>query len=119
MRSITLRPVADRLQLRFALSSAGAFSKSDANADVTGFYGTIYSLLSSPDEKVNVNQLLKWWNRRVFPGGRGQVLTADSTLNFFHAAAKRRKAAEAALAAAAALAVEAEVGPNAEVEELD
>ena len=83
------------MQLRFALSSAGAFSKSDVNADVQGFYGTIYRLLSSPDEKVNVKQLLRWWNRRVFPAGRDQVLSEDSTLNFFHAAAKRRKAAEA------------------------
>ncbi|EJD46774.1 hypothetical protein AURDEDRAFT_39892, partial [Auricularia subglabra TFB-10046 SS5] len=64
--SLAVSP-ADRSQLRFALSSAGAFSKSDTNADVSGFYYTIYRLLSSPDEKVNVTQLLKWWNRRVFP----------------------------------------------------
>ncbi|KZV88624.1 hypothetical protein EXIGLDRAFT_839087 [Exidia glandulosa HHB12029] len=80
--------------LRFALYEGERFTRTDVNADVAGFYSSLYSLLTDPTWEDEVQDLLKCWNRRVFPNaGRENVLSADSTMNFFNKAAAARTAA--------------------------
>ncbi|KAG9313214.1 hypothetical protein JVU11DRAFT_6673 [Chiua virens] len=52
---------------RFALMSAQVFSRTDLVTDSEHFYNSILELLFDPDEKEEVDQLLLWWNRQVFP----------------------------------------------------
>jgi len=54
-------------QARFALSSSAVFTRSDTVTDSERFYNTIVGLLSDPDEVSEVDELLVWWNRQVFP----------------------------------------------------
>lgn len=35
--------------------------------DSERFYSSIVELLDDPDEKEEVDQLMTWWNRQVFP----------------------------------------------------
>lgn len=82
------------LQLRFALSSGTRFSRTDPNTDVAGFYGALYTLFTDPRWTEEVEQLLTWWNRRVFPNSmRDTVQSAESTMNFFNKKAAERSAA--------------------------
>ena len=52
-----------RSQVRFALSSATVFSKTDTVTDSECFYDSILSLLDQPAERGEVAELLLWWNR--------------------------------------------------------
>ncbi|KAF9230892.1 hypothetical protein BU15DRAFT_56753, partial [Melanogaster broomeanus] len=52
-------------QVRFALTSAQVFSRTDLVTDSERFYNSILDLLDDPEEKVEVDQLLTWWNRQV------------------------------------------------------
>ncbi|KAF8834708.1 hypothetical protein BDN67DRAFT_914422 [Paxillus ammoniavirescens] len=69
MRSVTKTLIAyvATQQTRFALSSAQVFSRTDLVTDSERFYGSIVELLDDPEEKDEVDQLLTWWNRQVFP----------------------------------------------------
>ncbi|KIM64229.1 hypothetical protein SCLCIDRAFT_115360, partial [Scleroderma citrinum Foug A] len=51
----------------FALTSAQVFSHTDLITDLECFYTSILDLLGDPDEKDEVDQLLMWWNRQIFP----------------------------------------------------
>ncbi|KAH7918541.1 hypothetical protein BV22DRAFT_1108331 [Leucogyrophana mollusca] len=51
----------------FALSSLPVFSRTDTVTDSERFYNTLQDLLEDPEEKEEVDQLLVWWNRQVFP----------------------------------------------------
>ncbi|EJD51862.1 hypothetical protein AURDEDRAFT_158707 [Auricularia subglabra TFB-10046 SS5] len=81
--------------LKHALSSSRVFSKTDPekNGDLEGFYGTLYQILTHPDEKENLDALLAWWNKRVFPSARRtRERSAKSTINYFEAAREARMA---------------------------
>ena len=53
-------------QVRFALSSASVFTRSDTEFDSVRFYNTVVTFLEDPDEKEEVNELLTFWNQYVF-----------------------------------------------------
>ncbi|KJA13589.1 hypothetical protein HYPSUDRAFT_151445 [Hypholoma sublateritium FD-334 SS-4] len=54
-------------QARFALSSSSVFSRTDTSTDSERFYNSLLELLADPEEIDEVNTLLVWWNRQVFP----------------------------------------------------
>ncbi|KJA12894.1 hypothetical protein HYPSUDRAFT_107432, partial [Hypholoma sublateritium FD-334 SS-4] len=54
-------------QARFALSSCSVFSRTDTVTDSERFYSSLLDMLQEPDEVAEINALLAWWNRHVFP----------------------------------------------------
>jgi len=54
-------------QVRFSLSSSAVFSRTDTITDSETFYNSILDFLEEADEKEEVNDLLAWWNRQIFP----------------------------------------------------
>ncbi|KJA16430.1 hypothetical protein HYPSUDRAFT_107673, partial [Hypholoma sublateritium FD-334 SS-4] len=54
-------------QARFALSLCSVFSRTDTVTDSERFYGSLLDMLQEPDEVVEIDALLAWWNRQVFP----------------------------------------------------
>ncbi|KAG6902196.1 hypothetical protein DXG01_000789, partial [Tephrocybe rancida] len=44
------------------------FSRMDHSTDSEKFYGSILATFVDPDEKEEVDPLLEWWNRQIFPG---------------------------------------------------
>ncbi|KAF8833444.1 hypothetical protein BDN67DRAFT_917007 [Paxillus ammoniavirescens] len=87
MRSVTKTSIAYvTTQTRFVLSSAQVFSRTDLVTDSECFYGSIVELLDDPEEKDEVNQLLTWWNRQVFPlyAGLERLPSKDSALARIH-----------------------------------
>ncbi|KIJ58978.1 hypothetical protein HYDPIDRAFT_118906 [Hydnomerulius pinastri MD-312] len=68
MRFITKASIAYiATHARFSLTSAQVFSRTDLVTDSERFYNSILELLDDPEEKDEVDQLLIWWNRQVFP----------------------------------------------------
>ncbi|KAF8834355.1 hypothetical protein BDN67DRAFT_915129 [Paxillus ammoniavirescens] len=64
MQSVTKASVAYvATQVRFALTSAQVFSRTDLVTDSERFYESILELLDDPQEKGEVDQLLTWWNQ--------------------------------------------------------
>ena len=60
---LTYRTVTIRFQVRFALSSASVFCKTDRETDSETFYQSVLELLEDPEEMAEVKDLLNWWNR--------------------------------------------------------
>lgn len=54
-------------QVRFALSSSPVFSRTDTVTDSETFYNTVLDLLDDVEEEQEVNDLITWWNRQIFP----------------------------------------------------
>ncbi|KAF6761424.1 hypothetical protein DFP72DRAFT_803950, partial [Ephemerocybe angulata] len=54
-------------QIRFALSSSPAFSRSDITTNSEYFYNLVIELLEDPEEHAEVQDLLAWWNMMIFP----------------------------------------------------
>jgi hypothetical protein len=52
-------------QVRFSLSSAPIFSRTDTVTDSEGFYTSVLALLDDPDEAEEEMNLLAWWDRSV------------------------------------------------------
>lgn len=50
-------------QVRFGLSSASVFSRTDTETDSETFYTTVLELLEEPEEQDEVKELLAWWNQ--------------------------------------------------------
>ena len=50
-------------QVRFALSSAGVFSRTDGETDSETFYTSVLELLEDPEEQDEVRPLILWWNQ--------------------------------------------------------
>ncbi|KAF9241133.1 hypothetical protein BU15DRAFT_45179, partial [Melanogaster broomeanus] len=68
MRAVTKASIAYvATQARFGLTSAQVFSRTDHVTDSERFYNSILDLLDDDNEKDEVDQLLTWWNRQVFP----------------------------------------------------
>ncbi|OBZ65520.1 hypothetical protein A0H81_14484 [Grifola frondosa] len=55
-------------QVRFALSSSSVFSRTDTVTDSERFYNSVLEFLDDINEKEDVDALLAWWNRHIFPG---------------------------------------------------
>lgn len=55
-----------QLKVRFALSSASVFTRSDTEFDSARFYNSLMTFLEDPAEKEEVNDLLLYWNQYVF-----------------------------------------------------
>lgn len=45
------------------------FSRTDTVTDSERFYNSLLELLDDPEEKLEVEGLLTWWNRCVLSGG--------------------------------------------------
>lgn len=73
------------------MSSVAVFSRSDLITDSERFYNTIIELLYDAEEKKEVDELLSWWNRQIFPTSSSarSVPTDNNTL----ALIKKRRAA--------------------------
>ncbi|KAF8837515.1 hypothetical protein BDN67DRAFT_991738 [Paxillus ammoniavirescens] len=87
MRSVTKTSIAYvTTQTRFVLSSAQVFSHTDLVTNSERFYSSIVELLDDPEEKDEVDQLLTWWNRQVFPlyAGLKHLPSKDSALARIH-----------------------------------
>lgn len=54
-------------QARFSLTSSPVFTRTDTVTDSERFYNSILDLLEDPEETKEVDDLLAWWNRQVFP----------------------------------------------------
>jgi len=54
-------------QVRFALSSSPVFSRTDTVTDSERFYNSVVDLFDDIEEGGEVNDLLTWWNRQIFP----------------------------------------------------
>ncbi|KAG1754733.1 uncharacterized protein EDB91DRAFT_1233614 [Suillus paluster] len=68
MKSVTIASIAYiATQVRFALSSSSVFSRTDTTTDSETFYHSLLDLLEDPDKSEEVEELLTWWNRQVFP----------------------------------------------------
>ncbi|KIM78735.1 hypothetical protein PILCRDRAFT_75154, partial [Piloderma croceum F 1598] len=53
--------------VRFALSSSPVFSRTDTVTDSERFYNTVLALLDDLEEVQEVDDLITWWNRQIFP----------------------------------------------------
>jgi len=54
-------------QVRFALSSSSVFSRTDITTDSERFYNSLLEILDDPAETKEVQALLNWWDRQIFP----------------------------------------------------
>ncbi|KIM56470.1 hypothetical protein SCLCIDRAFT_29602 [Scleroderma citrinum Foug A] len=54
-------------QVRFSLMSSPVFSCTDTVTDLERFYNSLLELFEDSDEKQEVDELLVWWNRQIFP----------------------------------------------------
>lgn len=70
-------------QVQFALSSSSVFSRTDTTMDSEIFYHSLLDLLEDPEERKEVDELLTWWNRQVFPTSSAakQPISANSALS--------------------------------------
>ncbi|KAG1879046.1 hypothetical protein F4604DRAFT_1880062 [Suillus subluteus] len=68
MNCVTIASIAYiTTQVRFSLSSSSVFSRTDTSMDSETFYHSLLDLFEDPDESKEVDELLTWWNRQVFP----------------------------------------------------
>ncbi|KAJ3509290.1 hypothetical protein NMY22_g16344 [Coprinellus aureogranulatus] len=68
MKSVTTASLAYIATLvRFALGSSAIFSRNDKSTDSERFYRSILQFLESPSEAEEVQELIEWWNKRIFP----------------------------------------------------
>lgn len=49
------------------MTSAQVFSRTDLITDSERFYNSILELLNDREEREEVEQLMLWWNRQIFP----------------------------------------------------
>ncbi|KIM58645.1 hypothetical protein SCLCIDRAFT_27915 [Scleroderma citrinum Foug A] len=47
--------------------SSPVFLQTDTITDLEQFYNLLLELFKDPDEKQEVDELLVWWNRQIFP----------------------------------------------------
>ncbi|KAI0055207.1 hypothetical protein BV25DRAFT_1873190 [Artomyces pyxidatus] len=83
-------------QVRFALSSASMFSRTDIVMDSERFYNSVFELFEDVDEYHEVNSLITWWNRQIFPS-----FSSAQTVVSRNSALAKIKEKRAALKAAA------------------
>ncbi|KAF8839843.1 hypothetical protein BDN67DRAFT_969490 [Paxillus ammoniavirescens] len=80
LKSVTPRSIAyTAVQVRFALCSAGSWRNVDGDFDYIQFYNAIidfFEVTPGNAAKKRVDELLGWWNRKVFGKNRPIVLPA-------------------------------------------
>ncbi|KAG1894632.1 uncharacterized protein F5891DRAFT_1130893 [Suillus fuscotomentosus] len=84
MNSVTIASLAYiATQVRFALSSSSVFSRTDTTTDSETFYHSLLDLLEDPEEYKEIDELLTWWNRQVFPTSSAakRPISANSALS--------------------------------------
>ncbi|KAG1791016.1 uncharacterized protein HD556DRAFT_1241238 [Suillus plorans] len=84
MNSVTVASIAYiATQVRFALTSLSVFSRTDTATNSETFYHSLLDLLEDPEESKEVDELLVWWNRQVFPTSSAakRPITANSALS--------------------------------------
>ncbi|KAG1843618.1 hypothetical protein C8R48DRAFT_618585 [Suillus tomentosus] len=84
MISVTIASIAYiTIQVRFALSSSSVFLRTDTTTDSETFYHSLLDLLEDTEESLEVNELLTWWNRQIFPTSSAakRPISANSTLS--------------------------------------
>ncbi|KIK33617.1 hypothetical protein CY34DRAFT_99272 [Suillus luteus UH-Slu-Lm8-n1] len=84
MNSVTIASLAYiATQVRFSLSSSSVFSRTDTTTDSETFYHSLLDLLEDPEECKEVDELLTWWNRQVFPASSAakRAISANSALS--------------------------------------
>ncbi|RDB23028.1 hypothetical protein Hypma_009854 [Hypsizygus marmoreus] len=80
MTSVTTGSIAyATTQVLFALSSRGAFHKNCKVLDAVTFYNSIIGYLHDPDNKLEVMDLLRWWNHRIFPQHNARLTTGQNS----------------------------------------
>ncbi|KIK25264.1 hypothetical protein PISMIDRAFT_9647 [Pisolithus microcarpus 441] len=68
MQTVTKASIAyAAMQAHFALTSTQVFSHTDLVTDLEQFYNSIMELLKDPNEIDEVELLIGWWNRQIFP----------------------------------------------------
>lgn len=90
-------------QVRFALSDAAQFCRSDYDTDSETFYTSLLDLLEDPEEEEEVTALIAWWNKVIFPStlrSTTRVAPANSAWRLI----KKKRAEKKALAGAASTA---------------
>ncbi|KAF7964523.1 hypothetical protein HWV62_6164 [Athelia sp. TMB] len=91
-------------QVRFSLSSQSTFIRSNCVTDTEHFYNTCMDLFLDPRERAETNDLLLWWNRKIFPTTISARMPIPTDTPLARIRAKRdameAAAAEAATAAA-------------------
>nr|VWP02191.1 Hsp70 [Ganoderma boninense] len=86
--------------VRFGLGSRSTFNRNDTVTESEAFYNVLLAFLTHPAEREKVNELLAWWNQRVFP--HAVALFRAPTVNGAHAmllADRKKRQALATLAA--------------------
>ncbi|KAG1736824.1 hypothetical protein EDD22DRAFT_982373 [Suillus occidentalis] len=68
-------------QVQFALSSSSVFSQTDTTTDSETFYHSLLDLLEDLEECKEVDELLTWWNRQVFPASSAAKRAITPTLS--------------------------------------
>ncbi|KAG1863140.1 hypothetical protein F4604DRAFT_1882247 [Suillus subluteus] len=84
MSSVTMGSIAYiATQVRFALSASSVFSRTDTTTDSKMFYHSLLDLLEDPEESQEVDELLTWWNRQIFPASSAarRPISANSALS--------------------------------------
>ncbi|KAG1893901.1 uncharacterized protein F5891DRAFT_1131120 [Suillus fuscotomentosus] len=63
--------------------SSSVFSHTDTTTDLETFYHSLLDLLQDPEEYKEINELLTWWNRQVFPTSSAakRPISANSALS--------------------------------------
>ncbi|KAJ2932986.1 hypothetical protein H1R20_g4135, partial [Candolleomyces eurysporus] len=81
-------------QVRFALSSATTFCRTDRDTDSETFYTSLIELLEDPEEEQETKALLSWWNGRVFPSASNtrRIAPENSALSNIRRKRASRKA---------------------------
>ncbi|KAH6916530.1 hypothetical protein BKA70DRAFT_1419434 [Coprinopsis sp. MPI-PUGE-AT-0042] len=77
-------------QVRFSLTSTPIFSRSDSETDSETFYNSVLDLLEDPEEQDEVQELLSWWNKRIFPSFSSSSKQALPTNSAFAKIKNRR-----------------------------
>ncbi|KAF6740856.1 hypothetical protein DFP72DRAFT_864737 [Ephemerocybe angulata] len=84
MKAVTIPSIAYiATQVRFGLSSQASFSRADRMSDSEYFYNLVIELLEDPEEEAEVDDLLMWWNREIFPTyvSDGRTIHQDSVIS--------------------------------------
>ncbi|KAG1748518.1 hypothetical protein EDD22DRAFT_785573 [Suillus occidentalis] len=84
MTSVTIGSIAYiATQVRFALSLSSVFSRTDTTTDSETFYHSLLDLLEDPKESKEIDELILWWNRQIFPTASAakRPISVNSTLS--------------------------------------
>ncbi|KAH6880216.1 hypothetical protein BKA70DRAFT_1239012 [Coprinopsis sp. MPI-PUGE-AT-0042] len=92
-------------QVRFALSSATVFSRTDEEMDSEAFYNSVIEFLEDPEEQEEASALLDWWNGTVFSAYSRDVRRVAPEKSALSMLRQRRMRLKANMTHAAALAL--------------